>query len=92
MSENVLFGKVTKAGTVTIPKQLRVKYHIKVGDIVRYADRDDGITIIPSELTSIPPEIKEIWDEADMKKISIDDIVKEVRKVRSQVYDEEYGT
>lgn len=92
MSETVLFGKVTKAGTVTIPKKLRMKYHIKVGDIVRYADRDDGIIIIPSELTSIPPGIKEIWDEADMKKISINDIVKEVRKVRSEVYNEEYGT
>lgn len=92
MSENILFGKVTKAGTITIPKKLRMKYHIKVGDVVRYADAEDGIKIVPSELTSIPPKIKEIWDEADKKKISIKDIVEKVRKVRSEVYNEEYGT
>jgi AbrB family looped-hinge helix DNA binding protein len=92
LSEIILFGKVTKSGTVTIPKKLRMKYHIKVGDIVRYADVEDGIKIIPSELTNIPPNIKEIWDEADEKKISIKDIVETVRKVRSGVYNEEYGT
>lgn len=92
MSEQVLFGKVTKAGTVTIPKKLRMKYHIKIGDIVRYSDTDDGIKIVPSELAIIPPEIKAIWDEADKKKISVEEIVKTVKEVRSQVYNEEYKT
>jgi AbrB family looped-hinge helix DNA binding protein len=86
-----LFGKVTKAGTITIPKKLRMKYHIKVGDVVKYADLDDGIKIVPSELTSIPPKIKEMWDEADEKKISMKEIVEKVKKVRSEVYNEEYG-
>ncbi len=87
-----LFGKVTKAGTITIPKKLRTKYHIKVGDVVKYADVDDGIKIVPSEITSIPPKIKEMWEEADKKKISMKEIVEKVRTVRSQVYNEEYGT
>jgi AbrB family looped-hinge helix DNA binding protein len=87
-----LFGKVTKAGTITIPKKLRSKYHIKVGDVVRYTDTDDGIKIVPSELTSIPSKIKEMWDEADEKKISIKEIVEKVREVRPQVYNEEYRT
>jgi AbrB family looped-hinge helix DNA binding protein len=91
-SSETLFGKVTKAGTITIPKKLRTKYHIKVGDVVKYADVDDGIKIVPSELTSIPPKIKEMWDEADKKKISMKGIVEKVRKVRSQVYNEEYGS
>ncbi len=90
MGKQVLFGKVTKAGTITIPKKLRMKYHIKVGDIVQYADTEDGIKIMPSELTSIPPKIKEMWDEADEKKFSIEEIVEKVREVRSQVYNEEY--
>ncbi len=87
-----LFGKVTKAGTITIPKKLRTKYHIKVGDVVRYTDMDDGIKIVPSELTSIPPKIREMWDKADKKKISMKEILDKVKKVRSQVYNEEYGT
>jgi len=72
-------------------KKLRMKYHIKVGDVVKYADVDDGIKIVPSELTSIPTKIKEMWDEADEKKISMKEIVEKVKKVRSQVYNEEYG-
>ncbi|MCZ7402773.1 MAG: hypothetical protein O8C61_11185 [Candidatus Methanoperedens sp.] len=60
-----------------------MKYHIKVGDVVKYADMDNGIKIVPSELTSIPPKLKEIWDEADEKKISIKEIVEKVKKVRS---------
>ncbi len=88
----ILFGKVTKAGTITIPKKLRMKYRIKVGDVVKYADTDDGIKIVPSELTSISPKIKEMWDEADEKKIGIKEIVDKVREVRPQVYNEEYET
>jgi len=90
MNENVLFGKVIKAGTITIPKKLRVKYHIKVGDVVRYKDTDNGIKIIPSEYTIIPPDIKAIWDEADKKNIGIKEIVETVKEVRKQVYHEEY--
>ncbi|HLB69843.1 MAG: hypothetical protein OIN88_11985 [Candidatus Methanoperedens sp.] len=51
---------------------------------------EDGIKIIPSELTSIPPKIKEMWDKADEKKISMKEIVEKVRKVRPQLYNEEY--
>ena len=80
-----LFGKVTKSGTITIPKKLRMKYHIKVGDVVKYSDTDDGIKIVPSELISIPPKLKEIWDEADEKKISMKEIVEKVKKVRSKL-------
>lgn len=90
MSETVLSGKVTKAGTITIPKKLRVKYHIKAGDVVRYKDTDNGIKIIPSELTIIPPYIKAIWDEADKKNISINEIVETVKGIRKQMYNEEY--
>lgn len=64
--------------------------NLKVGDIVKYADMEDGIKIIPSELTSIPPKIKEMWDKADEKKISMKEIVEKVRKVRPQLYNEEY--
>jgi hypothetical protein len=37
-------------------------------------------------------EIKAIWDEADKKKIGVEEIVKTVKEVRSQVYNEEYHT
>ncbi|VVB85992.1 Uncharacterised protein [uncultured archaeon] len=90
MSENAFICKVTKAGTITIPKKLRSKYHIKVGDMVKYTDTNDGIKIVPSELSIVSPRIKAIWDEADKKKISIHEIVETVKEVRKQVYNEEY--
>ena len=91
MSENALFGKVTKAGTVTIPKKLRMKYHIKVGDVIRYTDTNDGIKIAPSELSIVPPRIKAIWDEADKKKLSTREIVETVKRVRKQVHNEPFN-
>ncbi len=36
-------------------------------------------------------EIEELQKIASKKKISVKDIVKSVRKVRHEVYDEEYG-
>ncbi len=50
----------------------------------------NGIKIVPSELSIIPPRIKAIWDEADKKKLSVQEIVETVKKVRKQVYNEEY--
>lgn len=90
MSESLLSGKVTKAGTITIPKKLRMKYHIKVGDVVRYRDTDNGIKIIPPEPAIVPPHIKAMWDEADKKNIGVEEIVETVKEVRKQVYNEEY--
>ncbi len=50
----------------------------------------DRIKIVPSELSIVPSRIKAIWDEADEKKLSIQEIVETVKKVRKQVYNEEY--
>lgn len=46
--------------------------------------KNDGIKIIPTEPSIVPPGIKAIWDEADKKEISIKEIVETVKKVRKQ--------
>ncbi|VVB94534.1 Uncharacterised protein [uncultured archaeon] len=56
---------------------------------MKYIDTK-GIEIAPAEFTSIPPKIKEIWAEADKKQINIKEIVEKVRKVRPEIYNEEY--
>ncbi|MCX9015090.1 MAG: hypothetical protein OIN89_09935 [Candidatus Methanoperedens sp.] len=56
----------------------------------RFKDTENGKKIIPSELTIIPPDIKAIWDEADKKNISVEEIVETVKEGRKQVYNEEY--
>ena len=52
----------------------------------RLKDTENGKQIIPSELTIIPPDIKAIWDEADKKNISVEEIVETVKEVRQQVF------
>ena len=52
----------------------------------RFKDTENGKQIIPSELTIIPPDIKAIWDEADKKNISVEEIVETVKEVRQQVF------
>ena len=56
----------------------------------KVTDTNDGIKIMPSETSIVPPEIKAIWEEADNRKISIKEIVETVKKERNKVYDEEY--
>ena len=52
----------------------------------RLKNTENGKQIIPSELTIIPPDIKAIWDEADKKNISVEEIVETVKEVRQQVF------
>lgn len=83
--------KVSKHGTITLPKEFRKKYSIKEDHYVKVEDSDDGIRIVGAEVIEVPPSIKELQKIASEKKISVDDIVKSVRKIRPKIYEEEYG-
>lgn len=91
MTKAVIKGKVTKAGTITIPKTLRKKYSIEEGDVVGYLDTGDGIKILPYKLVEIPPIFEQISARLQAQNVDVDKIVKAVRKVRPKVYGEEYG-
>ena len=83
--------KVSKNGTITLPKEFRRKYSIKENDYVKVEDSKDGIRIVGTEVIEMPPKIRELQKIASEKKIAVKHIVKSVKKVRPTVYEEEYG-
>jgi len=70
-------SKVTSKGQITIPKELRERYNIKVGDRVVLIPEDDGILIKHrvSSLASLRGLFKK---EIDLKKA--DSFIKELRR------------
>ena len=70
-------SKVTSKGQITIPKELREKYNIKVGDRVVLIPEEDGILIKHrvSPLASLRGLFRK---EIDLKKA--DSFIKELRR------------
>jgi AbrB family looped-hinge helix DNA binding protein len=83
--------KVSKHGTITLPKEFREKYGIEEDTYVKVEERGDGIRIASADVIEVPPEIRELQRMAEEKGITVEDIVKSVRKVRPEIYKEEYG-
>lgn len=83
--------KVSKHGTITLPKEYREKYGIEEDDYVKVEEAENGMRIVGTEVIEIPPEIKELQKMAAEKGITVEDIVKSVRKARPRVYKEMYG-
>jgi AbrB family looped-hinge helix DNA binding protein len=83
--------KVSKHGTITLPKEYREKYGIEEDDYVKVEEAENGIRIVGAEVIEVPPEIKELQKMATEKGITVEDIVKSVRKARPKVYKEMYG-
>jgi len=45
--ENVLSYTITEKGTVTIPAEIRRKYHLRKGSRVEFVETDEGVMIVP---------------------------------------------
>jgi AbrB family looped-hinge helix DNA binding protein len=75
--------KVSKHGTITLPKDFREKYGIKASGYVKVEDAGDSIRIVGAEVVEVPPLVRRAQEAATRKAISVEDIVKAVRKARS---------
>ena len=60
MSRLVEESKVTKKGQITIPKDIREKLGLKVGDKIIFESNDKGILIRKKEDSDIDKIIKEV--------------------------------
>lgn len=43
--------KVSRGYQITLPRKFRDKYHLKVGDVVEYIEKDDELVIRPLQPT-----------------------------------------
>jgi AbrB family looped-hinge helix DNA binding protein len=75
--------KVSKHGTITLPKEYREKYGITGNGYVKVEDAGDGIRIVGAELVEVPPLVRNAQRIAAEKKLSVEDIVRAVREHRA---------
>ncbi|MDI6655799.1 MAG: AbrB/MazE/SpoVT family DNA-binding domain-containing protein [Candidatus Hydrothermarchaeota archaeon] len=83
--------KVSKHGTITLPKEFRKKYGIKEDDYVKVEETKNGVRIVGAEVIELNPVIREAQEIAEKKNITVGEVVKSVRKERPKVYREVYG-
>lgn len=76
--------KVSKHGTITLPKEYREKYGIASDGYVKVEDAGDAIRIVGAEVVEVPPRVRKAQRDAAEKKLSVEDIVRAVRKVRAE--------
>jgi bifunctional DNA-binding transcriptional regulator/antitoxin component of YhaV-PrlF toxin-antitoxin module len=82
--------QVRERGVVTLPAELREKYHIKNGKIFHLVDLD-GIFVFVPMVPMVPElanEIERIRLEAGL---SVDELLDDLRKQRERYNQEKYG-
>ena len=82
--------QVRERGVVTLPAELREKYHIENGKIFHLVDMD-GIFVFVPMVPMVPElanEIERIRLEAGL---SVDELLEDLRKQREQYNKEKYG-
>lgn len=75
--------KVSKHGTITLPKEYREKYGIISDGYAKVDDTGEGIRIVGAEVVEVPTLVREAQRTAAEKKLSVEDIVRAVRKVKA---------
>ena len=75
---------------VTLPAELREKYHIENGKIFHLADLDDIFVFVP--MVSIVPELANEIERIRLEAgLSVDELLDDLRKQREHYNQEKYG-
>jgi bifunctional DNA-binding transcriptional regulator/antitoxin component of YhaV-PrlF toxin-antitoxin module len=82
--------QVRERGVVTLPAELREKYHIENGKIFRLVDLDGIFVFVPMVpmVPELASEIERIRLEAGL---SMDELLEDLRKQRERYHQEKYG-
>lgn len=82
--------QVRQRGTLTLPADLRDKYGIKEGDTFRLVDLD-GIFVLTPMVPMVPELAQEIERERRRAGLSMNALLKGLRKERKRYYQEKYA-
>jgi len=82
--------QVRKRGVLTLPAELRQKYHIEEGDTFRLVDLD-GIFVITPMVPLVPELAREIERLRLEAGLSIQELLEHLRQERQRYYQEHYA-
>jgi AbrB family looped-hinge helix DNA binding protein len=81
--------QVRQRGTLTLPAELRAKYDIKEGDTFRVIDLD-GLLVLTPMAPMLPELAREIERARVEAGLSLDEMLKLLRRQRQRYYREKY--
>ena len=87
---STLVVRVQEKGQVTIPLEIRRKLNLKQGDMVIFVETENGVIIKPAEVI-VSEALDEIGRVLKAKGISLEELIKRGREMRSEIVEEEYG-
>ena len=82
--------QVRQRGTLTLPAELREKYHIGVGDTIRVVDLD-GILVLTPMVPMVPELAREIERARLAAGLSVEELLGALREQRERYYRENYA-
>jgi len=81
--------QVRQRGVLTLPAELRAKYGIQAGDILRLLDLDGVFVLTP--MTPMVPELaREIERRRGEASLSVEELLSALREQRERYYQENY--
>ena len=75
--------QIRKKGSLTLPMDLRKRYHLEEGDPVTLVDLEDGIFISP-KISVLPKLVKQIEELRAKNNISLSALIEGIGTLRNQ--------
>lgn len=94
MTANVIgmeMSRMSSKGQVTIPKSVRERLNLKEGDKVAFIEENGKITITKASTLSFNRLANEIARMAEEKGITEEDLLKDLKRVRKELWNERYS-
>lgn len=82
--------QVRNRGTITLPAELREKYGIGNGDVLRLVDLD-GVFVLTPMVPMVPELAREIERLRLEAGVSTEELLQGLREQRQRYYQEKYG-
>lgn len=90
IEKNPKLYQVRDKGQITLPPNLRDKYHLNKGALFSIEDTGEGIVITPKAAITLQA-LKNIGRLLNEKGITLDEMMESGGKIREELYEEMYG-
>lgn len=83
-----MVARIQQKCQVTIPSAVRRKLKLRKGDLVKFVETENGVLIKPAEVI-VSDALDEIGKALEARGLSLEEMIEEGRKIRSDLVEEE---
>lgn len=81
---------IQENGQVTLPMEWRERFRLKKGDEVTFEETAEGLLISPRKAV-LARLLDEISDDLQAKGVTLEELMRDGRKIRADILKEKYG-